>query len=131
MILLINICKISFHYFEFVKPIEDILKKLNIEFLTINYNDVNSEMLLKSDKAIISGTSLKDNSFLDNIERFYWIKEFNKPVLGICGGMHILGLIYNGKLTDFQEILEPMELRYLLRQLYVVLRLFLEMYFNL
>jgi len=104
MILLIKICKIPFHYFEFVKPIEDSLKKLNIEFLTIHYNDVNSEMLLKSDKVIISGTSLKDNSFLDDIERFYWIKEFNKPVLGICGGMHILGLIYNGKLMDVQEI---------------------------
>jgi len=104
MILLIKICKIPFHYFEFVKPIEDILKKLNIEFLAIHYNDLTSEMLLKSDKAVISGTSLKDNSFLDDIERFYWIKEFDKPVLGICGGMHILGLIYNGKLMDVQEI---------------------------
>ena len=104
MILLIKICKIPFHYFEFVKPIEDILKKLNIEFITIHYDDLTSKMLLKVDKVIISGTSLKDNSFLDDVDSFNYIKEFDKPVLGICGGMHILGLIYDGKLMDAQEI---------------------------
>jgi len=104
MILLINICKIPFHYFEFVKPIEEILKKLNIKFITIQYDKLTSEIFLKADKVIISGTSLKDNSFLDDVDRFNWIKEFDKPVLGICGGMHILGLIYNGKLMEVQEI---------------------------
>ena len=104
MILLIKICEIPFHCFEFVKPIENILKKSNIEFITIHYNDLNPEMFSKADKVIISGTSLKDNSFLDDVDKFEWIKEFDKPILGICGGMHILGLIYDGKLREAQEI---------------------------
>ena len=104
MILLIKICKIPFHYFEFVKPIETVLKKLNVEFIPVHYNNLTSEMFLKADKVIISGTSLKDNSFLDDIDKFDWIKEFDKPILGICGGMHILGLIYDGKLKEVQEI---------------------------
>ena len=104
MILLITICKIPFHYFEFVKPIKDILKKLDIEFTTVHYNDITAEMFSKAEKVIISGTSLKDNTFLDDIDKFDWIKKFDKPILGICGGMHILGLIYKGKLKVIQEI---------------------------
>jgi GMP synthase-like glutamine amidotransferase len=104
MILIIKICKISFHYFEFVKPIEDILKKINKEFITIHYNELTHYLISKADKVIICGTSLRDNSFLLDFEKFNWIKEYEKPVLGICGGMHLLGLVYDGKLKKTQEI---------------------------
>lgn len=104
MILIVKICEISFHYFEFVKPIEDVLKKLKTDFITIHYKDLTLEMLTKADKMIICGTSLKDNSYLEDVDKFKWIKEFNKPVLGICGGMHLLCLIYDGKLKKTQEI---------------------------
>ena len=104
MILIINICKNDFHYLEFVKPIEDILKFNNIKFRTCHYKDISNEIISKSKKIIISGTSLKDNSFLHDIKHFQWLDEINTPILGICGGMHILGLIYNGKLKKQQEI---------------------------
>ena len=104
MILIIKICKISFHYFEFIKPIEDVLKKIKVDFITIHYKDLTSELLIKADKVIICGTSLKDNSFLEDIEKFRWFKKFEKPILGICGGMHLLGLIYEGQLIKSQEI---------------------------
>jgi len=104
MILLIQICKETFHYFEFVKPIEDILKKIKMVFKLIYYKDVNDKILIETDKVIICGTSLKDNSFLDDIDNFLWIKNFNKPILGICGGMHILGLVFDGELNKQQEI---------------------------
>ena len=104
MILIIAINQIPFHHLEFVKPIENILKKINMKFTTIHYKDLNSEMLSKADKIIISGTSLKDNSFLDDVNEFVWLKDFKKPVLGICGGMHILCLVYNGELKKSQEI---------------------------
>lgn len=104
MILLIQICKEKFHYYEFVKPIEDIIKKTNIEFVSINYKDLTAELISESEKIIICGTSLKDNSFLDDVEDFFWLKDYDKPVLGICGGMHILGLVFNGSLLKMQEI---------------------------
>lgn len=104
MILIINICNEKFHYFEFVKPIEDVLNKNNIIFKTLHYKNFNRELISKFDKIIICGTSLKDNKFLDDIEQFNWIKECEKPILGICGGMYILGLVFDGKLKSFLEI---------------------------
>jgi GMP synthase (glutamine-hydrolysing) len=104
MILVIQICKETFHYYEFVKPIEDIVKKTKKDFVSINYKELKEDIVSKAEKIIICGTSLKDNSFLDNIEKFNWLKDFEKPVLGICGGMHILGLVFNGKLQKTQEI---------------------------
>jgi GMP synthase-like glutamine amidotransferase len=104
MILIVNICRYNLHYFEFVKPIEDVLTKNNVEFETISYKELQPELISKADKVIISGTSLKDNNFSENLNFFKWIKDFEKPVLGICGGMQILGLIYNGKYRKQQEI---------------------------
>jgi GMP synthase (glutamine-hydrolysing) len=104
MILLIQINNHIFHYLEFVKPIEDILKRNSIKFKTINYKDISIKDLRESQRIIIAGTSLKDNTFLSDIENFHWIKDIKKPILGICGGMHILGLLFNGKLKKQQEI---------------------------
>ena len=104
MILVIKINNKKFHYFEFIKPIEDILIKNNIEFLSVAYKELNEKLIESAKKIIISGTSLKDNEFLEDIDNFKWIKKFEKPILGICGGMHILGLIYDGKLKKQQEI---------------------------
>jgi GMP synthase (glutamine-hydrolysing) len=104
MILLIQINNHNFHYLEFVKPIEDILGNNNVKFKSVHYKEISSEQISQSKKIIIPGTSLKDNSFLNNIDRFQWILEYNNPILGICGGMHILGLLYKGKLKKQQEI---------------------------
>ncbi len=104
MILIIQICNRKFHYFEFVKPIEDAFKRNEIEFESIHYKKLTDEIIQKAEKIIISGTSLKDNEFLEDINNFSWIREFDKPLLGICGGTHILGLVFNGKLKKQQEI---------------------------
>ncbi|MFO7677515.1 MAG: hypothetical protein R6V50_03925 [Thermoplasmatota archaeon] len=104
MILLIKICYHPLHYFEFVKPIEDIVKKESLDYISIHYRNITKEILNTSDKIIICGTSLKDDAFLGDIHTFQWIKKYNKPMLGICGGMHILGLIYEGHLKKQKEI---------------------------
>jgi len=104
MILLIKTPNISFHDLEFVKPIEDTLERNHVNFKSIHYTKLNEKLIKTADKIIISGTSLKDNNYLSHIKKFDWIKEFEKPILGICGGMHILGLIFNGKIKNYQEI---------------------------
>ncbi len=104
MILIVQICKNNLHYLEFVKPIEDILRKNHIEFKSIHYKNISAESIFESKKIIIAGTSLKDNTFLKDIKKFYWIKKTTKPILAICGGMHVLGLLFNGKLEKQQEI---------------------------
>lgn len=104
MILLINVCKEKLHYFEFVRPIEDILKNLKINFLTEHYSKINLEFVEKFEKVIICGTSLKDNDFLDNLEKFQWVKIFDKPILGICAGMQIISFLFDAKIKSKKEI---------------------------
>ena len=92
MILLIKTPNSKLHDLEFVKPIEDILKRNKFKFISVQYSKITQELLINADKIVISGTSLKDNTYLDSINKFDWIKKFDRPILGICGGMHILGL---------------------------------------
>ncbi len=54
--------------------------------------------ILKADKIIISGTALKDFNYLDC--DFDWLKKFNKPVLGICAGMQIIGKMFECELKE-------------------------------
>lgn len=104
MILIINLCAEKLHYYEFVKPIEEILKINSVEYLTKHYNDIDASDLLKFSKIIICGTSLKDNEFIKDLNKFNLLININKPVLGICGGSHVIGLILRYKLEIKNEI---------------------------
>lgn len=104
MILVVKLCKEKMHDLEFVKPIEDILIKNDIEFNSLFYKNLDTNTLLKTDKVILSGTSLLDNDFSDNLDYFHWIKNLKKPILGICGGFQILGLMFNGRKIKSEKI---------------------------
>lgn len=95
MILIISTNKEKLHDLEFVKPVEDILKKNKIKFFTKHYSKLNCRGdLANADKIIICGTSLKDDEFLKDVKKFNWIKNFEKPILGICAGMQIINLVF-------------------------------------
>jgi GMP synthase (glutamine-hydrolysing) len=102
--LLISTCKEKLHELEFVKPIEQILKKNIIFFTTIHYTKLTKKDISDADKIIICGTSLKDKDYQDNLSSFNFIKDFKKPILGICAGMQILILTHNGKTKTSKEI---------------------------
>ncbi len=104
MILIINICKEKLHYFEFVRPVEEILKLSKVLYCTKHYKEIDKTDLKNADKIIICGTSLSDNQFIKGLYSFNWIEGFNKPILGICGGMQVIGLSFGGKLKRKTEI---------------------------
>ena len=103
MILIINICKEKLHESEFVKPIEDIVKKID-KVKIVNCQNLTIKEVNNADKIIIAGTSLKDNDFLMHLDKFSWIKNTNKKILGICGGAHIICLVLGYKLKKKKEI---------------------------
>lgn len=104
MILLISTCRETFHNLEFVKPIENILNENKTKYFIKHYSQISESDLKKANKIILCGTSLKDNYFLKDIEKFRWIKNFEKPILGICAGMQIISLVFDSKLKKRKEI---------------------------
>ena len=100
MILVINLNKYKLHDLEFINPVTDLLDNYKV----VHYKNLKQGDLEKADKVIIAGTSLKDNDYLEEIEKFYWIKNFRKPILGICAGMQILALVNGAKLKKAEEI---------------------------
>ena len=104
MILLISTCREKFHELEFVKPIENILNERGLKFFSKHYKNISEKDLKLANKIIICGTSLQDNQFLDDVLEFEWIKNFEKPVLGICSGMQIISLIFGAKLKSKTEM---------------------------
>jgi GMP synthase-like glutamine amidotransferase len=100
MMLVINVCRERLHYFEFVKPVEDILKSNGIKSRTIHCSKMKGGV--DCGKIIICGTSLKDNGYLEH--DFSWVRDTDKPVLGICAGMQIICLEFGGKIKRGTEI---------------------------
>ena len=64
-ILVVSVNKEPLHYYEFVKPIEDVLKNEEIKFFTKHYAEVGKKDLEKASKIIICGTSLQDFDYLE------------------------------------------------------------------
>ena len=106
MILIINICNEKLHYYEFVRPVCDILKNNKLNYFVKNYKNVNENDLKIAEKVIICGASIYDNKFIEdkNLKYFKWILDLDKPILGVCGGMQIIGKLFGGKLKKKTEI---------------------------
>ena len=102
MILIISCCKIPFSEEEFVRPIIDIIKEIDQKYCIkryyerINFNNYG--------KIIISGTALMDLDYLNYIENFKGIVDFDGRVLGLCAGYQILAKIYKNTLEDMEKI---------------------------
>ena len=98
MILIISTCQNRLSEEEFVKPIANLVDDYRIK----HYKDVG--YVDNYDKIIICGTALEDNRFLNNLNKFNWLKNTDKEVLGICSGMQIIALMFGSTLIKNKEI---------------------------
>ena len=105
MILIVdmNSKKDSLGYYEFVQPIATIAEKINTCKIK-HYLEVTSQDLNQCSSVILSGTALKDINSLSHPEKFQWLKETEKPVLGICAGMETIGMVFGAHLVKCLEI---------------------------
>ena len=104
MILIVNVCSDGLSYFEFVKPVEDIVRKAELNSVTKRYLSLNRLDISQAERVIICGTAMKDFGYLDKMEKFRWITEIDKRVLGLCAGMQILGKLYDCRLLEKTKI---------------------------
>ena len=90
----------SLGFYEFVLPLCDIVEP--VEYEVKHYSEVID--VEKYEKVILSGTPLKDFGYLKDMKLFEWIRDCDVPILGICAGMQVIGLVFDSSLKLCQEI---------------------------
>ena len=93
----------SLAYSEFVSPILSVIEHLD-SCRVIHFSDIDSSKYNDYSKIILSGTTLKDFEAQKHVDKFQWIKNCDKPILGICAGMQIISLTYDVSLTRCLQV---------------------------
>ena len=88
---------------EFAEPIEKIVAQTGSTSVFIEYADCIHFDFDKFDGAILTGSPQGDDIIEHHLPYFLWIKNYNKPVLGICAGHHITGYMYGAKILRSKE----------------------------
>lgn len=103
-ILLVSTCKEKLNENEFVEPHLTYLKEKSIEAVVVHYSKIKKNHLQKAGKIIICGTALADNDYLEHLDKFKWIKNSDKPTIGICSGAQIVASVFGAKIKKNFEI---------------------------
>ncbi len=103
MILVVDLCSHRLSRYEFVQPILRAVKGQG-KAEPFHYHELGPELLEGAERVILSGSPLADREQLEQLWAFDWLKDFKKPVLGICAGFQLLGKLHGGKLVECVEI---------------------------
>jgi GMP synthase-like glutamine amidotransferase len=106
MILLVDLCYEidSLSQYEFVHPVARALRRAGAAWRIMHYTEVEERELEGYSHAVLCGTALQDNGYMDRLDRFDWIKSFRGPMLGICAGMQVIGSVFGGELVPFASL---------------------------
>ena len=69
-----------------------------------HYSEIIHADIDSYNRIILTGTPLKDNVTLSEPDKFGWLQDVEKPVLGICAGMQTIGVVFGLLLTRCLEI---------------------------
>jgi GMP synthase-like glutamine amidotransferase len=105
MILLLDLCYRpgSLSHSEFVSPILRIVERSGRNARVVHYSEPDC-MPAGVSGVILCGTALKDNGYLDHLDRFSRIGKAAIPILGICAGMQVLASMLGGEVVEAPEI---------------------------
>jgi len=97
------------------KEICRILSVLGAETETLSIKDLPSGIFNWSGGIIISGSPvlLSETDTAPYIEKFLFVKNISVPVLGICFGHQIIGMLYGGKIQKDKECRRPINIKLL------------------
>ncbi len=79
------------HNTQYIDKLSELFNQCDI----INHTDFSVEKVNEYDYVILSGGHIKISNKTDIITEKKWLKETNKPILGICLGLQILCLVYD------------------------------------
>ena len=88
---------------EFTTPVEKIVEQAGAKPVTIEYADCPDFNFAAFDGVILTGSPQGDDIIAHHLPYFLWIKDFDKPVLGICAGHHITGFMYGSEILRSEE----------------------------
>ena len=88
---------------EFTTPIEQIVMKSGGTSVSAEYASCLNFNFDAFDGVILTGSPQGDDIVEHHLPYFLWIKNFDKPVLGVCAGHHITGFMYGSKILRSEE----------------------------
>ena len=103
MIIVVDLCSEPLSRSEFVNPILSAVRGQG-KAEPFHYHELGPELLEGAERVILSGSPLADREQLEQMEAFEWLKDFDRPVLGICAGFQLLGRLYGSKMVENVEI---------------------------
>ncbi len=83
---------------EFTNPVKGILSDYYSQSEVIEYADSRRINLNLFNGIILSGSPQGDDIVEHHLPYFQWIKEYKKPIFGICAGHHLVGALYGSEL---------------------------------
>ncbi len=102
MILVVSTCRYSLSEEEFVRPIAEIIRSCGFEFDLVRYGErIEPE---EYSHVIVCGTALRDFDYLNHIENFSRLLDYDGAVLGICAGYQILAKLFSNELDRVRKI---------------------------
>ncbi|WP_299584173.1 hypothetical protein [uncultured Sunxiuqinia sp.] len=88
---------------EFAENIARILQSLRVNYDLINYSSCSEVNWSAYQGVLISGSPQGDDIVEHHQPYFQWIKSFSNPILGICAGHHITGVMYGAEYLGSRE----------------------------
>ncbi len=102
MILVISTCKYSLSEEEFVRPIAEIVRDCGFDYHVRRYYE--RIKIEDYSKIIVCGTALRDFDYLNHVDKFTDLTDYDGEVLGICAGYQILARLFLNALEEIKKI---------------------------